>query len=87
VPKNRILDLTEAPREPLRRLMWLSGVMDEVATELNSEYQRAYFDLRLEGRLDEAIDLRLHSPKRVMAFTRAENESRGRLIRWGDRRR
>lgn len=81
-----ILDLSEAPKEPLQRLMYLSGVRERVAAELEMEYRRLYFQLRLESRLDEAEDLRLHSHKKIMAFTRAENESRGRLVRWGDRR-
>lgn len=84
--EKRLLDLSEAPEEPYRRLLWLSGVMEKVREELDLEFRKCYFDLRLSGRLDEAEALGLHSHKRVMAFTRAENESRGRLIRWGDRR-
>lgn len=81
-----ILNLDAAPTEPLARLMWLSGVREQVASELDREYRLLYFQLRLEGRLDEAASLMLHSHKKIMAFTRAENEARGRLVRWGDRR-
>lgn len=82
-----LLNLDAAPSEPLHRLMWLSGVRDQVALELDEEYRRAYFEMRLQNRLDEAFNLGLHSPTRVLAYTRAENESRGRLVRWNDTRR
>jgi hypothetical protein len=83
---NTLVDFSEAPDEPLRRLIWLAGVKGKVQQELDAEYQKVYFALRLEGRLDEALDFAEHSNKRVLAFTRAENEARGRLVRWGDRR-
>lgn len=70
----------------MSRLLYLSGVKEQVERELDAEYRRIYFDLRLEGALDKAIDLAQHSYKRIMAYTRAENEARGRLVRWGDRR-
>lgn len=81
-----ILNLDSAPDEPLERLAWLGGVREQVAAEMEHEWRRAYFTLRLEGRLDQAASLLLHSHKKIMAFTRAENEARGRLIRWGDHR-
>jgi hypothetical protein len=83
---NNLLDLSEAPDEPLRRLVWLSGVKYKVQQELEAEYQRVYFNLRLEGRIDDAVDFAEHSYKRIMRFTRNENEARGRQVRWGDRR-
>lgn len=84
--EKTILDLSDAPDEPLRRLMWLSGVKYRVRQELDAEYQRIYFTLRMEGRLDDALDYAEHSNKAIMAFTRRENEARGRQVRWGDRR-
>lgn len=84
---ENILDLSEAPDEPLRRLMYLSGVKARVNEELDDEYRAIYFRLRMEGRLDDAFDFGTHSPTRILAFTRAENESRGRLVRWNDARR
>lgn len=81
-----ILRMDEAPDDPFERLMWLSGVREQVLHELELELRRVYFTLRLEGRLDEAEALNLHSHKRIMAWTRAENEARGRMVRWGDRR-
>jgi hypothetical protein len=81
-----ILNLDGAPTDAIKRLMWLSGVREQVAQELDTEWRRAYFTARLEQRLDVAESLRYHSHKRIMAWTRAENEARGRGIRWGDRR-
>lgn len=70
----------------MRRLMWLSGVREAVQAELDEQYRQVYFDLRLEQRLDEAIDFGQHSYKRIMHFTRQQNEATGRQVRWGDRR-
>jgi hypothetical protein len=81
-----ILDLSAAPEDPMERLLWLSGARKRAVQEIDGEFQRLYFQMRLEGRLDDAEKLNLHSHKRIMAWTRAENESRGRMIRWGDRR-
>lgn len=81
-----LLDLSDAPEEPLRRLIWLSGVKEQVRTELDAEYQCIYFTMRMEGTLDHAIDLGEHSLTQIMAFTRNENEARGRQVRWNDRR-
>ena len=81
-----ILNLEGAPRDAIERLLWLSGVREQVARELEAEWQSCYFTARLEQRLDAAENLRLHSHKRIMGWTRAENEARGRGIRWGDRR-
>jgi len=82
---NGIVDFSAAPDTPIERLLWLSGVREAVTQALEGEYQRAYFQARQQGLLDQALRLRLHSHKRVMAYTRAENEQRGRVIaRWGD---
>lgn len=79
-----ILDLSAAPEDPIERLLWLSGVMDQVKSELDPAWREAYFEARLSGRIETALDLGLHSRKRIMAWTRAGNEGKGRLIRWGD---
>lgn len=81
---KNLLDLSDAPEDPIERLIWLSGVMTQVKRELEPEYRLAYFWSRFTGRFDEALGLNLHSKKKALAFTRAENESRGRMIRWGD---
>ena len=80
-----ILNLAGAPRDPLERIMWLSGVNDAVKRELDEAFGRAYYEARLKGQLDAAVNVGPHARKRVLAFTRAENERRGRTIRWGDR--
>jgi hypothetical protein len=78
------IDFSEAPRDPLERLLWLSGARAAFDAAVTAEWSKAYFDARLQGRFDAALDFRLHSRKRAVAFTRAENERRGRAMRWGD---
>jgi hypothetical protein len=80
------MDFSDAPHDPIERLVWLSGVQEVVDRELTYAYQKAYFEARQTGRLDAALHLGLHSHKRIMGFTRAENERRGRQWRWGDGR-
>jgi hypothetical protein len=79
-----ILNLEEMPEQPIERLLWLSGVMEAVKAELDVEFAEAYYEARLEGTFDTATGLGLHSKKRALAFTRGENERRGRAVRWGD---
>lgn len=79
-----ILNLSDAPHDPIERLMWLSGVREAAEAELDAAYQRAYYESRLSGRLTAALSLRLHSKKRVLAFTRRENNANQRLVRWND---
>lgn len=81
-----ILNLDDAPADAIERLIYLNGVLAQVKKELEPQWQQAYFDARFTGRLDEADNLGFHSHKKIMAFTRAENERRGRQIKWGDRR-
>lgn len=80
------IDLSDAPKDAIERLVWLGGAKDVFDREVNAAFQQAYFEARQTGRLDAAEALRLHSHKRIMAFTRAENERRGRMWRWGDRK-
>lgn len=81
-----LLNLDAAPDDAIERLIWLGGVMEQVKKELDAEFRKSYFDARLSQRLDPALDLKLHSHKRVMAFTRAQNQATGRSVRWGDGR-
>lgn len=80
----RLLNLDDAPEAPIERLMWLSGVMEQVRSELDAEFARAYYEARLQKQFPAALALRLHSRKRALAFTRQENERRGRTVRWQD---
>lgn len=78
------IDFSEAPHDPLELLVWLSGAQDAFDTQVNAMWQRAYYEARLSGRFQAALDLRLHSQKKALAFTRHENERRGRGLKWGD---
>lgn len=84
-PSVSLLNL-DLPEDAVERLMYLSGVMRAVKTELDAAYQLAYFEARQRGQFDAALALGYHSEKRALALTRAENEARGRMIRWGDGR-
>jgi hypothetical protein len=81
-----IVDFSDAPTDAIERLLWLSGAKEAFDKELTAAFQKAYFEARQTGRLDAALNLRIHSHKRVMAFTRAENERTGRQWRWNDGR-
>lgn len=83
---DSILNLSGAPSDPIERLIWLGGVKEQVESEMDDQWEQAYFWARFTNRLDAALDLHLHSRKRVMAYTRAGNEHAGRMIRWGDSR-
>jgi hypothetical protein len=78
------IDFSEAPHDPVERLLWLSGAKEAFDAQVATMWQTAYFEARLSGRFAAALDLHLHSRKRALAFTRAENERRGRPMRWGD---
>jgi hypothetical protein len=79
-----LLNLDQAPKDPIERVMWLSGVMAQAQTELDEAFSEAYFEARLQRRLDAAITAGPHARKSVLAFTRKANERRGRAVRWGD---
>lgn len=82
-----LVNFEECPDDALEALLWLSGVREQVNKELTARWQKAYYEARLTGRLDPALALGLHSRKKVMAYTRAENEARGRSVsRWQDSR-
>jgi hypothetical protein len=81
---NPILNLEAAPTDPIERVMWLSGVMEQAKAELDLAFASAYFEARLQQRLDTAIKAGPYAKKRVLAYTRAENQRRGRAVRWGD---
>lgn len=81
---SNILNLDQAPETPVERIAWLGGVLRAVRAELETEFQEAYFQARIQGMFDHAIALRLHSRKRALAWTRRANEERGRIIKWGD---
>jgi hypothetical protein len=79
-----LLNLSEAPKDPIERLMYLSGVREQVASELEAELSDAYFQARLQHRFEAALAAGPYAPKRALALTRHENQRRGRSVRWGD---
>lgn len=79
-----LLKLDAAPDTPIERIMWLSGVHEAVTAELDAAFAAAYYDARLKGLLEPAVEAGPHARKRVLAYTRAENNRRGRTVHWGD---
>lgn len=82
---SNILNLDDAPKDPVARVMWLSGVKAQAYMELDAAFAEAYFEARLQQQLDAAIAAGPYARKRALAFTRNENERRGRVVRWNDR--
>lgn len=79
-----LLNLSDAPEDPIKRIMWLSGVKEQATKELEAAFAAAYYDARLQRQLDAAVAAGPYARKRVLAFTRHENQRRGRSVRWGD---
>ena len=79
-----MLDLSHAPKDPVERVVYLDSVMEVVRVELEAAYAEAFFQARLERRLEAAVDAGRTSMKSALRLTRKVNESRGRLVRWGD---
>lgn len=80
-----VLNLDTAPTDPIERLLWLSGVKEQAAKELDEAFGSAYFEARLQQRLEAAVTAGPYARKRVLAYTRRENERRGRTVRWNDK--
>lgn len=80
-----LLRLDDAPKDPIERIIWLSGVKEQAAKELDEAFAEAFFEARLQHRLETAITAGPYARKRVLAYTRAENQKRGRTVRWGDK--
>jgi hypothetical protein len=40
------IDFSEAPKDPLERLLWLSGARAAFDAAVNAEWSKAYFDAR-----------------------------------------
>lgn len=74
------------PDDPLEQLLWLSGVKEAVARELDDAYAEAYAQCRLTGKFDMALSLGLHGKKKALALTRRWNNSQARMVRWNDKR-
>lgn len=74
----------ELPDDPLERLLYLLEIEQAVERQLEAAYGRAYFDARLTGQIDAAMDLRRHSRKDILAMTRHLNHEAGLQVSWGD---
>lgn len=81
---QHLLDLSAAPTDPVPRIMWLTGVHEQVNAELEAALADAYFEARFQGILTEAVAAGPYSMKRALKLTRGENRRRGSAIRWGD---
>lgn len=79
-----ILNLDDAPTDPVERLLWLSGVKEQVQRELDEEFARTYYEARIQKVFIPALSVGLHSRKKALAYARKENERRGRTVRWND---
>jgi len=79
-----LLNLEAAPTDPIERIIWLSGVRAAVDRELDEAFGSAYFEARLQRRFETAVKAGPFAMKRALAFTRRENQRRGRTVRWGD---
>lgn len=79
-----LLNLDDAPKDPIERLMYLSGVKEQVAAELDAALGEAYFQARLQQRFEAALAAGPYKLKPALRLTRHENQKRGRSIRWGD---
>lgn len=80
----RLLNLDDCPSDPIEAVMWLSGVREQVGKELDEAFGAAYFEARLQHRLEAAVTAGPYAKKRALAYTRAENQRRGRAVRWND---
>lgn len=82
---SQILNLDEAPQDPVQRIVWLDGVLAAVRKELNHALEDAYFEARVQGVFDVALRNGAASTKRALAYTRHGNEARGRVVKaWND---
>jgi hypothetical protein len=79
-----LLNLKDAPTDPIERIMWLDGAIDQAKTEVDDALAAAYFEARLQRRFTEALANGKTSKKRALALTRRRNNQTGRQIRWGD---
>lgn len=84
MPMTPLLNLDTAPKDPIERLMYLSGVKERVNQELEIALSEAYFQARLQHRFEAALAAGPYALKRALALTRHENQRRGRSVRWGD---
>lgn len=74
--------LDQGPEDYVERVRWLSKIRAQILSAIEAEFQVTYFDARRNGQLEDVIAVAPHTVNQVYAFTRAENEARGRGVRW-----
>lgn len=79
-----LLNLSEAPKDPVRRAAWLSGVMKQARTEMENALAATYYEARLQGIFPQAVEAGPYARNRALALTRRVNRERGRMVRWND---
>ena len=77
-----ILDLSDAPGEPVKRILWLSELDQLVRDELDSAYRKAYFKARQQDSFEAAVEVGPFPRTKALRLTRQENEAQGRQVRW-----
>ena len=81
-----LLDLTDKPEDPLKAILWLTGVLAKVKDELDDAYAEEYVRTRMDGTFEDALRIGPLSRRRALALTRKWNNERGRMVRWNDYR-
>ena len=74
----------DLPIDPVDRLRDLDLLAALVNDEIRREMSVAYFNARVQGRFEEALEVGPWPWTRAVAATRNVNEERGRSIRWQD---
>lgn len=70
--------------DPLERIAWLRQERERILAEIDEEFAKSYFRARLQGQIEQAIEIGPYSKKVVLKMTRQQNALRGTQIRWRD---
>lgn len=79
-----LLILSDAPDDPIERILWLSGAAEAAKREIEVAFAEAYFTARLEGRFDAAVEIGPFARSAALRLTRQQNDRTGRMVRWND---
>lgn len=79
-----ILDLTDKPEDPIKAILWLTGVLEKAKSELDEAYAEEYAKTRMDNTFEHALKVGPYSRRRALALTRRWNNERGRMIHWND---
>lgn len=81
---THVLNLDEAPEDPIERIIWLDGVQEAINAELECALDEAYFNARMQERFESAVAVGKASLKKALAHTRHHNSRTGSSVRWRD---